>query len=104
MSSEELKSAMEPRTDAIPPLHGDAGEPLLDCGTANFGDRMPLMANFRATRNHARRIGVQRLLVALAGCYALSTVLGQPAAPASDSVTAAPPAATDSGTDSRLVT
>ena len=67
---------------------------------------MLAMANFRATGRNARRNGLQRLLVALAGCCVLSTAFGQSDAPPTDpTVTAAAVgAATGSGADDRLVT
>ncbi len=69
---------------------------------------MLAMANFRATGRNTRRNGLQRLLVALAGCCVLSTAFGQSAAPPTDptdpTVTAVPSAAAaDSGADERLV-
>ena len=106
MRGQELNSAMRQRTRPIPPLAGGPGRNCCsDCGTANFGDRMLAMAYLRPTGRNARRKGLQRALAALVGYCVLPITLAQPEAPITGPIVeAAAPAATDTGTDDRLVT
>jgi TonB family protein len=108
-SPEELKSAMSP-TAATAAIRGPAPGPAgPGCGTANFGDRMLAMASYCATDRDARRNGLQRLVVAFAGCCSFHLAFAQteplPGPTVAVPTTTAPEPAVEGGdNDADLVT